>query len=111
MRKLMLVLLVTTFVILPTPIAANAAGSVPLSPCKFSVGIGAAKQQIDAQCGVFSVPQDYSKPAGNKIELHFTVLAATGKTKQPTLLFYLEGGPGGSAINGFGESFYSASST
>ena len=115
MRKLLvaaiLVSLVATDLYMATPVIANAQGIVPLSPCKFAVGIGQAKQQVDAQCGVVSVPEDYTKPTGKKIDLHFTLLAATGTKKQSTPIFYLEGGPGGSAINGFGENFYSAFST
>src|SRR5260221_92435 len=112
MRKLLvaaiLVSLVGTELCMAAPLIANAQGIVPLSPCKFAVGIGQAKQQVDAQCGVVSVPEDYTKPTGKKIDLHFTLLAATGTKKQSTPIFYLEGGPGGSAINGFGENFYSA---
>jgi hypothetical protein len=92
----------------PTPAAGQSVSTVRMNPCQFSVGFGEAKHEVDAQCGAIQVPEDRSKPDGRKLDIHFVLLAATGKGAKGTPIFHLEGGPGGSAISGFGEAWYSA---
>jgi pimeloyl-ACP methyl ester carboxylesterase len=82
--------------------------SVDLTPCKFSIGLGAAKHDIDAQCGVVKVPEDRSRPDGRKLDIHFVFLAATKPDAKGLPIFHFEGGPGGSAISGFGSAWFSA---
>ena len=86
----------------------QATPGVALSPCQFKVGLGDTQYSVDAKCGTLQVPEDYSKPASNQITLHFTVLAATSPTKQPEPIFHFEGGPGASAIQNVGMTFYAA---
>src|SRR5258708_4365120 len=89
-------------------VQAESSASLKLSACQFSVGLGDQQHSVDAQCGVLPVPEDPTKPHGKKIDLHVTVLPATGPNKKPEPIFHFEGGPGGSAIRNFGETFYSA---
>src|SRR5258708_35059024 len=95
---------------IPTTIPAQAqkTSAAQLTPCKFDLGFGNAKTSTDAQCTVISVPEDRAKPNGRKIDLHVTVLAATGPNKKPEPIFHFEGGPGASAIMNFGQTFFSA---
>src|SRR5471030_817902 len=85
------------------PAQAQPSSTLKLSPCQFSVGLGETKYNVDAQCGVLAVPEDRNKANGKTIDLHVTVLAATGPNKKPEPIFHFEGGPGGSAIRNFGE--------
>lgn len=84
------------------PAAAQPQPSLTLTPCKLDIGLGAAKQQIDAQCGVVSVPEDRTQPtAGRLIDIHVAVLPATNANSTAAPIFHFEGGPGGSAITNF----------
>jgi pimeloyl-ACP methyl ester carboxylesterase len=70
----------------PRPEPATASPLKP-APCKLSTGAGAAL------CGVLTVPEDWSKPAGREITLRVVVLPATGPRALPPL-YHFEGGPG-----------------
>ncbi|MCC7449131.1 MAG: alpha/beta fold hydrolase [Anaerolineae bacterium] len=113
MRKLAL-LFITAVVLLPLfpvdPVAgqARAGRTVALNPCKFTVGIGDSKYDVDAKCGTLAVPEDRSKPDGRKLDIHFTILAATNPNAKGLPIFHFEGGPGGAAISSFGETWFSA---
>ncbi len=65
-------------------------GALPLAPCK----LGA----LAARCGSLAVPENPDAPAGRTISLKVAVVPAT---VQPAAgaLFYLAGGPGGSAVS------------
>ena len=71
--------------------SAAPASPVALSQCTVA---GAA-----ARCGWFLVAENPSDPKGRTISLRVVVLPATGADRMPDPLFYLEGGPGGSAIS------------
>jgi pimeloyl-ACP methyl ester carboxylesterase len=51
-------------------------------------------------CGTVTVPEDRTKPEGRKIDLEYAVLKAESRFPEPDPVVYLEGGPGGSAVNG-----------
>jgi pimeloyl-ACP methyl ester carboxylesterase len=53
------------------------------------------------------VLEDRSNPNGRKLDLHVVVLSATSSVKGEPII-YFEGGPGGSAITNFGQTFYTA---
>src|SRR5260221_1267813 len=113
MRKLIVLSVQISMIVAPiaagnVPVRAQSSATLNLSACQFSVGLGDQQHGVDAQCGTLAVPEDPSKPDGKKIDLHVTVLAATGPNKKPEPIFHFEGGPGGSAIRNFGETFYSA---
>ncbi len=92
----------------PSVQAAQAVGTVPLTDCPFSVGIGAAKHSIAARCGVLAVPEDRKNTAGRTLDIHFVVLAALNPDAKGLPIFHLEGGPGASAIQNFGQAWFSA---
>jgi pimeloyl-ACP methyl ester carboxylesterase len=84
------------------PTTAQPQPSTTLTPCKLDIGLGAAKQQIDAQCGIVSVPEDRVQASnGLLIDIHVTVLPATNRESTAAPIFHFEGGPGGSAITNF----------
>lgn len=104
---LIVTVMLTALLNVPTAHAQTGAG-LPLSDCPFSVGLGEAKSSVDAKCGVLSVPEDRSQSSGRKIDLHVVVLPALKANATGLPIFHLEGGPGGSAIQNFGESWYGA---
>jgi pimeloyl-ACP methyl ester carboxylesterase len=50
------------------------------------------------RCGVLIVPEDRSDPAGPQVELAVVVLESLAVQPAPDPIFYLEGGPGGTAL-------------
>ncbi len=69
------------------------AATPPLKPCRIS-GI-----PNELQCGSIQRPLDPARPDGAKIEVHFLVVPAMARNKQPDAVLMLAGGPGQSAIN------------
>jgi pimeloyl-ACP methyl ester carboxylesterase len=53
----------------------------------------------ELQCGVVVRSLDPSKPEGTKIDVHFLVVPAMARNKQPDAVLLLAGGPGQSAIS------------
>lgn len=72
--------------------------SITLEDCALTPPSG---RSYDAQCGILSVPEDRSNPAGRQIELHIVVIPAIKRDPEPDALFLLAGGPGQSAIETF----------
>lgn len=66
--------------------------SITLTDCVLSSP--AAQNQVDAQCGSLSVPENPSDPQGRKISLNIAVIAAIKRNPEPDPLFILAGGPG-----------------
>ncbi|MBN2804065.1 MAG: alpha/beta fold hydrolase [Deltaproteobacteria bacterium] len=56
------------------------------------------KNMADVYCGFLTVPEDYSKPDGKTIRLAVARLISDGSDVQDDPIVYLEGGPGGSAL-------------
>jgi pimeloyl-ACP methyl ester carboxylesterase len=52
----------------------------------------------DARCGTLAVPEDRAQPSGKRITLHYAVLPARSRSKEPDPVFIIAGGPGQSAI-------------
>ncbi len=50
-------------------------------------------------CGVLQRPLDPAQPQGRQIDLHFAVLPARARNKQPDPVLFFAGGPGQSAID------------
>lgn len=69
---------------------AHAAG--PLKPCRID-GI-----PNELQCGSLQRPLDPARPDGPKIDVHYLVVPALARNKQPDAVLVLAGGPGQSAI-------------
>jgi pimeloyl-ACP methyl ester carboxylesterase len=94
-----------------SPVAVQAQihiAALPLTPCKFDVGLGDGKYQIDARCGTLDVPENYAQPNGRKLTLHFDILPPLKANAQGLPIFHLEGGPGGSAISNFGQAWFAS---
>lgn len=66
-------------------------GSV-LKPCRID-GVS-----TEVQCGRLSRPLDPTQPQGRRIDIHFVVVPAMARNKQPDPVVLLAGGPGQSAI-------------
>lgn len=90
-----LILLASCF---PSNLPADLEPSLPLEDCALTSPSG---DQVDAQCGVLTVPEDRSNPDGRKIELHVAVIPAIKREPKPDPLFLLAGGPGQSAIEAY----------
>ncbi|MFT7722353.1 MAG: alpha/beta fold hydrolase [Roseateles sp.] len=72
---------------------AAAAATPPLHPCRID-GI-----PNELQCGSLERPLDPARPAGVKIAVHYLVVPAMARNKQPDAVLMLAGGPGQSAID------------
>ncbi len=70
--------------------------------CKFEKPAG-----VTVACGYLTVPEDHSKPDGKTIRLHVAVFKSKSKSPAPDPIVYLEGGPGGHALEGVQYSFKS----
>ncbi len=53
-----------------------------------------------AECGYLTVPADYNDPAAGTFEIAVAVLPAAGERTSDVPIVYLEGGPGGNALEG-----------
>lgn len=67
-------------------------GAEVLKPCR----VAGIKNEV--QCGVVSRPLNPAEPEGRKIDVHYVVVPAMARRKQPDPVFMLAGGPGQSAI-------------
>ncbi|MCY4581522.1 MAG: alpha/beta fold hydrolase [Chloroflexi bacterium] len=68
------------------------------NPCPFSTQPGTPLWA--AQCGYLTVPADYGDPAAGTYEIVVAVFPATGEQSSDVPVVYLEGGPGGNALEG-----------
>jgi pimeloyl-ACP methyl ester carboxylesterase len=57
------------------------------------------------RCGYLVVPEDRMNPAGAQVRLHVAVFASTAPDPAPDPVVYLEGGPGGHALEGLEYAF------
>ena len=76
--------------VLAAPLAYAAS---PLKPCRID-GI-----PNELQCGSLQRPLDPARPDGVKIDIHYLVVPAMARNKQPDAVLMLAGGPGQSAVN------------
>jgi pimeloyl-ACP methyl ester carboxylesterase len=72
--------------------AATAHAASPLKPCRID-GI-----PNELQCGSLQRPLDPARPDGAKLDIHYLVVPAMARNKQPDAVLMLAGGPGQSAI-------------
>ena len=72
------------------PVAAQ--GPAELKPCRLP-GL-----EHQARCGVLQRPLDPQRPSGPAIDLHYAVLPALARNRQPDPVFFFAGGPGQSAL-------------
>ena len=72
---------------------AHSAQASTTAPCRIE---GLANE---VQCGVVKRPLDPARPTGVQIEVHYVVVPAMARNKQPDAVLLLAGGPGQSAIS------------
>lgn len=72
---------------------AAAAATPPLQPCRIA-GI-----PNELKCGSLQRPLDPARPDGAKVDIHYLVVPAMARNKQPDAVLLLAGGPGQSAIS------------
>lgn len=74
-------------------LAQAGAGGKATQPCRIA---GIANE---LQCGSIKRPLDPAQPQGTQIDVHFLVVPAMARNKQPDPVLMLAGGPGQSAID------------
>ena len=52
----------------------------------------------DVQCGYLTVPEDRSEPDGMQVRIHVAIFASESANPAPDPVIYLDGGPGGDAL-------------
>jgi pimeloyl-ACP methyl ester carboxylesterase len=82
------------------PTATTATPTYEQAECKFNKPAG-----IDVACGYLTVPEDRDKPDGKTIRLHVAVFKSQSSKPAPDPVVYLEGGPGGHALDNAEFSF------
>lgn len=94
MRNKRMYALIVVFCLLVVLAACQAAQveKIVLQPCTLS-------NNIPAQCGTLSVFENRATRSGYKIPIHVAVIKARGSNPAADPIFYLAGGPGGSAIS------------
>lgn len=83
----------TVVVSLLLPTAATMAAKPALQACRVE-GI-----PNEVQCGTVQRPLDPARPNGPQIDVHYLVVPAMARNKQPDAVLLLAGGPGQSAIS------------
>ncbi|MEM7336234.1 MAG: alpha/beta fold hydrolase [Chloroflexota bacterium] len=53
---------------------------------------------FDPECGFLIVPEDRGQPDGNQVRLHVAIFRSESSNPAPDPVIYLEGGPGGDAL-------------
>ncbi len=90
----------------PTPTAVPApASDIPAAEDAFREGSCPFSNQPGtplwaAECGYLTVPADYDDPSAGTYEIAVAVFPATGERTSDVPVIYLEGGPGGHALEG-----------
>src|SRR5690349_9652543 len=74
--------------------AAAAKPDYQQAECKFNKPAG-----VTVTCGYLTVPEDRAKAEGKTIKLHVAVFKSKNPNPQPDPVVYLEGGPGGHALD------------
>ena len=67
--------------------------SVSSAECQFEVPAGET-----VECGYLTVPEDRERPGGPSIRLHYALFRSHSDDPAPDPVVYLEGGPGGKAL-------------
>lgn len=73
--------------------------NIELQDCQLSAP-GLSNRQ-EAQCGTFTVPEDWENPSGREIELNIAVIPALTSDRVPDPLFFITGGPGQAATESY----------
>ncbi|MES1192027.1 MAG: alpha/beta hydrolase [Steroidobacter sp.] len=74
-------------------------GSLHLQPCE--IGKRSGRSTVAAYCTTFSVAENRADPHGRHINLKIAVVRSEAATPDTDMVVFLDGGPGGSAINDY----------
>ncbi len=85
----------------PEAVITQASQSSPLYrtqtiPCP--VALPSETEGKTVTCGVLTVPENYEQPNGRQVEITYARFHSTSLSPLPDPVFYLSGGPGGSAV-------------
>ncbi|MBF8187863.1 alpha/beta fold hydrolase [Nonomuraea sp. K274] len=86
----------------PATESTAAPDSIAWGPCtdiKRPDGQPPARQDTSVRCGRLSVPLDYAKPGGERLDLALIKLAANGRQKRLGSVLFNFGGPGASGVD------------
>lgn len=88
----------------PAPTVTLPPTSAAFSPatCPFKLGPGIVDGQ-QVNCGYLTVPEDRSHPGSPNIKLAVAIFKSPLKPSDPAPILYLDGGPGGASLAGFGQ--------
>ena len=75
-----------------------ARGSISNRLCPVAGPVGEVEGET-YYCGLLYVPENYDEPDGRQIQITYAVLKSASLSPLPDPIVYLEGGPGGSAID------------
>jgi pimeloyl-ACP methyl ester carboxylesterase len=75
-----------------------ARGSISNRLCPVAGPVGEVEGKT-YYCGLLYVPENYDEPDGRQIQITYAVLKSASLSPLPDPIIYLEGGPGGSAID------------
>lgn len=84
---------------LPALAATPATTAIVLTPCTLTAAYGLVSQE--AECGYLAVAENPADPAGKQIRLHIAIVRARTAEAAPDPVFFIAGGPGQSATDGF----------
>jgi pimeloyl-ACP methyl ester carboxylesterase len=102
MKKTLLLFLLLTMIspsCAPQMTSSTNFQGIPLTDCVLSSPN--VQNQVDAQCGSLTVPENPSNLQGRKISLNIAVVPAIKRNPEPDPLFILAGGPGQAVIEVF----------
>jgi pimeloyl-ACP methyl ester carboxylesterase len=73
---------------------------IQTAPCQFNIPPGQ-----NVECGYLIVPEDRDIPNGKTVRIHFAIFKSTSENPAPDPVVYLEGGPGGHALETISYTF------
>jgi pimeloyl-ACP methyl ester carboxylesterase len=76
-------------------------GGLTLTPCAIGKRVDDGLPTLSAYCADFSVPEDWSAPAGRRITLKVAILRSETDKPATDLVTFLDGGPGGAATEDY----------
>lgn len=83
----------------PAPGDSMQLGQLRLQGCE--IGKVPVAGTVHAYCGELLVPEDWSAPGGRRIRLRLAVVKSRAATPAGDLLVFLDGGPGGAAVDDY----------
>lgn len=83
----------------PAPKDELVLGALHFQPCEIGKRLG--RNTSTGFCTWFDVPEDRSNPQGRHIKLRVAIVKSTAANPDPDIVTFIDGGPGGSAINDY----------